>query len=119
MEITWNVGLENAAKGIVKRVKDKKEVKDEESVYEKYLRERGEKKKAARAAKRAAAKGKGDAEEVEEAPSAVKGSVFNDPFFTSVDTKPRRKKKGADAKQSEKVNTEHDGVCCKELFVAP
>lgn len=106
MEITWNVGLENAAKDIVKKVKDKKEPQKEETVYEKYLRERAEKKRAKRREERQKAKGKGreGEEEEEQDGEAPAGSVFNDPFFTSGGRQSKQtKKKMARLKEEEKV----------------
>ena len=81
MEITWNVGLENAAKDIVKKVETKKSQKDE-NVYEKYLRERQEKKKAKKAEAKAAAKASEQEDENEDNEDGDSAKAFCDPFFT-------------------------------------
>jgi len=118
MEITWNVGLETAAKDIVKRVADKKAAaaKAEESVYEKYLRERGEKKSAARREARRKAKA-GELEEGEELDigkdehgNAADGSVFNDPFFTSAGPTKNKKKKAARLAKEEQEKKEQEAA---------
>jgi len=116
MEITWNVGLENAAKDIVKKVADKQEKagssNKEETVYEKYLRERGEKKRIKRKEERQKAKGKGTGEEEEDGEvdgEPSHGSVFNDPFFTSGGRQSKQsKKKDARLKEEEKEKEKQD-----------
>jgi len=109
IEISWNVGLENSAKDLVKKVEKKKEQKDE-NVYEKYLRERQEKKKARkyeeRTAKKAASAAEDEktVEEEEEGPS----KAFNDPFFSQGPQKTKSSKQRERAQKKKEEEQQKD-----------